>query len=465
MSESVQELLDRVIAGLEAEDPHALTDAVTGERAADLAEVMNLLEDEQRSRLIYALPPRIAAEVVVLLDDAVRSEVVEDLGDRKLSEIVTELPPDDAVNVLAALPAEQSDEVLEQIPQVQSDELAELLTYDRNSAGGIMNPRLVWMPARSTVAEAVDKVREFSADEEIHFAYIVDDEHRLLGIVPLRRLVVNKPSTRLEAICDRDPITVSADVDQEEVLRVIRKYDIPALPVVDADGRLLGRITHDDVMDVAEQEADEDIYRMAGTDSAELETHSSVRAARVRMLWLIPCMIGTSLAGAVIAFFRDTRLSASQLNALLLFVPMIAATGGNAGIQTSVIILRGFVTGELGAMKLRWVFFREARIALLVSLLCAAVAGALGGAGLTGLKWVNSEVGIPADVEPLWFALSVGVGMCCGVLEAAALGISLPFLFRRWGIDPAIASGPLITTINDCLSVATYLTISLWVLS
>lgn len=453
------------MAALDSGQSDALRAVVAGVRAADLAEVTDLLDDEQRSRLIYTLPPRLTAEVVVLLDEAVRGEVVEELDTEKLTEIVAQLPPDDAADVLAELPLEHSDDVLDEIPRERSDQIAELLTYEEASAGSIMNPELLSLPAAATVAEAVEHVRAFAPDEDVHYVYVVDDEQRLTGIVPLRRLVVNDADTELQTISDADPVSVLVDEDQEIVLHLIRKYDVAAVAVVDSDNKLLGRITYDDVMDVAEEEADEDIFRMAGTDAAELETHSAVRAARVRMAWLIPCIIGTLIAGGVIALFGESLLTGSHLKALVIFVPMIAATSGNAGIQASTIVLRGIATGELAGSRLRFVFQREIRIAALVALMCSSLTGAVSALLLRFLQDRGYEVAAGSDVMPGLMGLAVGLGMLCAIVEAVGLGITLPFIFRRFGVDPAIASGPLITSANDLLSVTVYLGIALAILT
>ncbi len=465
MNPDVQELYDQVAACLERDDEGALAAAVRDARAADIAEAFDLLEDVDRSRVLYSLPPRTLAEVVVLLDDAVRGEVVEEMTDETLSEIVTELAPDDAADFVADLDVEQSDEVLEHVPREHSDQITELLTYGPETAGGIMNPRLIALRSDETVGSAIAGLRKFAPEEDLHYVYIVDESKRLVGMVPLRRLVVRDSNTVLASIAEPDPITVRVDADQEEALRAIQKYDLAAVPVVDADGLLLGRITYDDVMDVASEEADEDIFRMAGTDAAELETHSPFRAARVRMAWLVPCIIGTLLAGGVIALFASSSLTKTQMAALTLFVPMIAATSGNAGIQASTIVLRGLATGELGASRIQYVFAREVRVAIFVGILCAALTGVGGSALLATMRSLEFQVAIPEDVRPTLMGVAIFFGMICAIAESVTLGITLPFAFKRFGVDPAIASGPLITSANDLLSVTIYLTSAMLILS
>ncbi len=465
MQPDVQKLYEQIHSILETDGGDALLSAVSDARAADIAEVMDLLDDDQRSRLIYAMPPRLTAEVVIELDEAVRDEIVEDLDEHQLGEIVTELPPDDAADMIGELSADQFDEVLENVPIEHSNQITELLAYEEDTAGGIMNPRLLSLREGETVGEAIEAVRRFVTDEEIHFVYIVDGANSLRGVVPLRNLVVNTPETRLVDVCDPEPITVVVDDDQESVLNVMRKYDVAAVPVVDSEGVLRGRITYDDVMDVASEEADEDIYRMAGTDAAELETHSSVHAAQVRMAWLIPCIFGTLAVAGVIALFRESSLSAEQLTALLMFHAMIAATSGNAGIQTSTIILRGFATGELSATKMGYVFSREVRISILVGLLCAVMTGLLAGTLVAVMRSYAFDMVMFDGLGAVRVGVAVGLGMLCAVAESSLLGIALPFAFRRFGVDPAIASGPLITSFNDLISVTVYLGIAILVLT
>ncbi len=464
MTVEIQQIHDQILAAIDAHDSDTLRAALSDLHAADIAEVIDLLDDEQRSELLYALPPRTMAEVVVMLDEAVRGEVVDDLEEEQISQLVTEMEPDDAADIVAELSIEQYGEILDKIPQEQSDEITELLNYDESSAGGIMTPRLVSLHAGATVAEAADAVRDFAADEDVHYVYVVDDHDRLVGVVPLRSLVINRATTELGNICETDPISVHVDDDQEDVLHTIRKYDIAAAPVLNNEGILVGRVTHDDVMDVAAEEAAEDIYRMAGTDAAELETHSSFRAASVRMRWLMPCIFGTLLAGGMMAMFEQSSLAGSQLAALIIFVPMIAATSGNAGIQTSTIVLRGFATGELAASKWDIVFNREARIAVLLGVLCAFCSGLLAFLLLTGLKSMNFRIASDASVAPLAMGAAVCIGMLGAIAESVFLGIVLPFFFRRRGVDPAIASGPLITSANDLLSVTLYLSIAWMIL-
>jgi magnesium transporter len=454
MSAETQNLHNLLVAALESGDDRTLTSTLTDARAADIAESFELLSDEDRSHILFALPPHTAAEVIVMLDEAVRGDVVDDLDTDSLTEIVSELPPDDAADVLGELSESEVGEILEHIKSEQSDKIEELLDYDEETAGGIMTPDVVAVPSSETVADAVDHVRKATAEEELHEIYVIDADRRLLGTVPLRRLVTSHGSTKLEEICDPDVVTVFAHDDQETVVQVIRKYDVMAAAVVDASNRLIGRITHDDLLDVADEEAAEDLYRMAGTDAAEFDTSSVWNAARIRLTWLLPCMLGMLITATVLGVSKP-QFNKTLFAAIALFVPMIGAMGGNSGIQISTVIVRGFATGDLGATKFMRALAREGRIAVIMSVICGVVSWGLVAASLPLLQSFDSSAG--QMVNPTRLAFAVASAMTCAILMAGVLGIALPFSFRRFGVDPAIASGPLITTTNDIFSVAIYM--------
>ncbi|MCK4658972.1 MAG: magnesium transporter [Phycisphaerae bacterium] len=456
MRSEAQELYDQIAELLEHGDDAALAQMLAATHPADVAEVFEVFDDEERSRLIFAMDPRMTAEVIVLLDEADRGEVVEDLDEVALTQIVSALPPDDAADVLGELDEEQREEILEHVPDEQADHIETLLEYPEDTAGGIMTPDLVALPGTATIAQATEAIRKASS-EEIHYLYVVEDQGRLFGLVPLRRLVTNPPYSRLADICERDPVVVRVTDDQEEVVHKFRKYDVSAVPVIDDAGLLLGRITHDDVMDVLEEEADEDIYHMAGTDPTELETPSVVRAARIRFQWLLPAFVMMTLSAAVIMIAKS-HLHPLAVGAILAFIPMIGAMGGNCGVQTSTIIIRGIASGDLAAGKLSLVFTREGRIALLMAPVCGLFSFTIAWIVLPTLQKFD-EVSAGA-FSSLSVAGAVGLGMGSAILVAAALGIVLPFFFRRIGVDPAIAAGPIVTTCNDVVSITVYLSIS-----
>lgn len=451
-------LYESLVQALETSDSAALASALADAPAPDIAESFELLDDDERSRVLFALPPHTAAEVVVMLGEAVRGDVVEDLDTQSLTEIVSELPPDDAADVLGELPTEEADEILEHLEDSRSDKLEELLEYGEETAGGIMTPEVVAVDGSKTVADAVEIIREAPQEEDLHEIYIVDAERKLVGAVPLRRLVTNPSSARLKDLCEADVVSVYANDDQETVVQIIRKYDAMSAAVVDENDRLLGRITHDDLLDVAEEEAAEDLFRMAGTDPEELETGSVLRAAFVRLKWLLPCLLGTMFTASVL-MICESKFEPRLAVALVAFAPMIGAMGGNSGIQISTIIVRGFATGEFANTKISRAFRREGRIALAMAPVCGVVAWGLATGGVALLQGMGFAVGAVPHPERL--TLAIGVAMTAAILMAGVLAISLPFTFRRLGVDPAIASGPLVTTLNDLISVSIYMALAM----
>jgi magnesium transporter len=315
-----------------------------------------------------------------------------------------------------------------------------------------MDPVLISVPADATVAEATNKIRAAEIDEDFFSIYIVDNTGRFVGDVRIPLLLTVPEDRKMSTLVDPDTIYVTADADQEEVRNIFSKNDLIVVPVLDKKGKLIGRITADRIIEVAEEEAAEDLYAMAGTDADELDDVSIFRAARIRMTWLLPCLIGTSVTALVMMFFKS--YNPLIYVAAVAFVPMIAAISGNAGLQTSTIVVSGLATGHLAALKLTQVFSREVRIALLVALSCAVI----GGLGCAIL--INSS-GHESAVEPLRIIFAFGIAMFSAIMVATTLGLFLPFLFRQIGIDPAISSGPLVTTANDSLSVAIYMTLAL----
>lgn len=446
---------------LQVEDEGKLRAYLTAVEPADVAEILELLEDVDRSRVLFALESATAAEVITLLDERIRDEVVDDLPGDRLAEMVTEMPPDDAADVVGELSAEESNELLERLPVEQSEEIEELLRYDENTAGGLMNPHVLSVPHLSTVREAIDYLRQADIDNEVFQIYTTDRDGCLAGTVSPQRLLISAPAKLLSDLSTPDPVKVTVEEDQEEVVHLFRKYDLTSMPVVDDVGKLVGHITVDDVMDAAAEEADEDIFHMAGTDAAELESSSIFRASGIRLTWLLPSFV--FMAGTVGVILRSKSFfdEGNQI-AIAAFVPMIGALAGCCSVQSSTIVTRGFATGEFAATHLRRAFGREAKIALVLAPACALVA------------WLLTQVEIPwllsADeidrltVSPMRLANAVGLGMLVGIWMASLLGISMPFAFRRLGIDPAIAAGPVITAANDVLCVTIYVLLAYVVL-
>ena len=447
-----QVLLQQIEVLLEAGDISSLGRLLGEQRASDIAEIVELLDNEQKRIIFDVLDEPTAAEVLEKVGEATRAALFEVLNDEELTTLFSHLDPDDAADLLAELPEELSRKVLTSISPAESAEIKRLMRYSEDSAGGIMDPVVISVPEEATVAEAIYKIRAAEIDEDFFSVYVVDKTGRFLGDVRIRLLLTSAEDTRISGLIDPDTIYVTADADQEEVKNIFNKNDLIVAPVLDKNHKLIGRITADRIVEVAGEEAAEDLYTMAGTDPDELENISIFHAARIRMTWLLPCLIGTGITALVLTLFAN--IDPLIYVAAVAFVPMIAAISGNAGLQTSAIVVCGLATGHLAALKLSQVFMREVRIALVVALSCGIIGGTVCALLLSGRTSGGT-------IEPLRIVFAFGVAMFSAIMVATTLGLFLPFLFRRIGIDPAISSGPLVTTANDSISVAIYMTLTL----
>ena len=466
MAEEQKQLFEQIKELLEEQDKLALARLLSEQRSSDIAEVVELLEEEERKSIFELLDTHTAAEVLEKVDEATRAELFALLED-ELIKLICELDPDDAADILAELPAEESSAILDSLASAESARIRSLMQYSEDSAGGIMDPVLISVSEDASVAEAVNEIRAAQIDEDFFSVFVVDKQGRFVGDVRIRLLLTSPENTRIRELLSTDTIYVNVNTDQEEVRNIFVKNDLMVVPVLQKNSRLVGRITADRVIEVAEEEAVEDMYAMAGTDTAELETVSVLHAARVRMTWLLPCLVGTAITALVILLFRDKffALNLAVIYATVVaFAPMIAAISGNAGLQTSAIVVCGLATGDLAALRLSQVFMREARVALLVAL-CCGIIGATVCAFLPGLLSKPDVTGGAEIVISLSdhsrVALAFGAAMFSAIMVATTLGLFLPFVFRRIGIDPAISSGPLVTTANDSISVAIYMMLAL----
>ena len=451
-----QILLQQIETLLEADNPE-LEKLLKEQRDSDIAEVVELLDNEQRRIVFDVLDKPTAAEVLEKVDEATRGILFELLAASEIKSIISELDLDDAADLLAEFPRKKRDELLKSLESADSLLIKKLMSYSEDSAGGIMDPVLISASEDATVAEAVNKIRAAEIDEDFYSVFVVDKNGKFLGDVRIRFLLTRPEDTKINDLIDPNTIYVMADDDQERVRNIFRDNDLIVAPVLDKNHKLIGRITADRIIEVADEEAAEDLYTMAGTDPDELDNVSVFHAARVRMTWLLPCLLGTGITALVLMFFHD-KFSFENLarifTAAVAFVPMIAAISGNAGLQTSAIVVSGLATGHLAALKLSQVFTREVRIALLVALSC----GVIGGIACAMLLHFKPSAG---SVQPLRLIFAFGTAMFSAIMVATTLGLFLPFLFRRIGIDPAISSGPLVTTANDSISVAIYMTLTL----
>lgn len=408
-----------------------------GIHPGDLLELLHGLDDEGMEKLLGLLTDEEAGALIQEMEQFEQASLFRLLNSNRASAILRRMPSDDAVDLLGELSPEKSAELLGMVDE-DYDEFSGLLKYPEESAGGIMTTEFISLPAELHVEEAIARLREIAPDAEtIYYVFVVDEENRLSGVLSLRDLIAAPDGTPLKSIMRRNVISVHVTTDQEEAARVVARYDLLAVPVVDDEKRLLGIITVDDVIDVLEQEATEDIYRLAGAGEvagAELPVH---RIAWHRAPWLVICLLGGLLSGSIIGVFESTLQS---ILVLAVFIPVIMDMGGNVSTQSSTIFVRGIATGEIGLTGMWRYFVREIKVGLFMGVLFGLLIA------LSAFLWRGSPV----------LGLVVGTSMFATVSLATLIGSLVPILFYRLNIDPAITSGPLVTTIKDITGLLIY---------
>ncbi len=367
-------------------------------------------------------------------------EILEELEDAMIARIVAEIPADDASDLLELLPQERTEVILTKIDEPYlRKQLEHLLTFSPSTAGGIMQTEFLALPETETVEDVVELIRRRYRESPIFYLYTLDGEDRLAGIVSFRQLLLAQDEWSLSQISSRNIVKVHVDEDQEEVAQLVYKYDLLAVPVVDSKNRMVGIITVDDVMDVMEEEVSEDIYRLAGSDSQEMVHGEKIlRISRVRLPWLLISVVTGLLTAGIIGLFNETLETVIVLTS---FIPVIAGMAGNIGTQSSAITVRGLAIGRITTHSLWSSVFREMRVGVVLGIICSLIVGLA--------SWLI--------IGNYAIAAVVGISMFIGVSFAATTGTMMPILFARLNIDPAVASGPLVTTLNDCVSVIIYL--------
>lgn len=405
---------------------------------ADIAEILRYFNEDERRYIFGLLPKEIASEVLTELDQPLIDELLEDLNPKEISEVLTEMDSDDATDIISELPEQLAEDVLLNINKEDQEEVRELLAHHSETAGGIMAKEFVAINQNDSVDEAIQEIREKAEEvEDIYNVYAVDDFGRLVGEIPLKKLILSRPGARVKDVMDMDIISVQTDMDQEEVARIVKKYDLVSVPVVDSENRLLGRITIDDVVDVIEDEASEDMTMMAGITETDIPETSPFRVSRARLPWLLVAFGGEIISGYLMSRFQT---SIAQLISVVFFVPLIMAVGGNVGNQAAVVVIRGLATGEIALIDTRKRLFHEFLVAF------------INGIFLASLVFFISSLWLQ-DVK---LGIMIGISMIIVIENAAFMGAMIPFLLKKIGIDPAVATSPFITTSNDIFGLLIY---------
>jgi magnesium transporter len=435
----------QVSAAIEAGDVPALRRLVGDVHESDLGAVLEALEPDQRPRLVELLGIDFDFTALTEVDDTVRDEILEGLEPQTVAEGVRDIESDDAVAILEDMPQEDRAEVLDQLPADERRALSSRLDYPEESAARRMQTEFIAVPPGWDVGQAIDYMREtVELPERFYELYVVDEVKRFLGAVSLDRLLRSKRPVPISDLMEAERRQVRADQDQEEVARLFKRYDLVAAPVVDANERLIGVITHDDIADIIEEEAEEDIKALGGVIREEELSDSVWSIARGRFSWLLINLGTAFLASSVLGLFEGQL---EKMVALAVLAPIVASQGGNATTQTMTVAVRALATQALSAANARRVIMRELMVGLLNGIAFAVVTG------IAAYAWFK----VPG------LGIVIGLAMITNLVAAAAGGILIPLALHKLKFDPAVASSPFVTTVTDVVGFFSFLFIAtLW---
>jgi magnesium transporter len=436
----IDKTLDRIRAALESGRVEEAIAALASLHPADRAEAYTELDQEDQAEVLPRLDVEEAAELFEQLEDDEAVEAAAILAPEHLADVLDEMHPDDAADVLGDLSPERAATVIAQMDAEQKEDVVPLLAYDDDTAGGLMTPDIPHLRRQMTCQQAIDHLRQIHPESETpYYLYVIDRNGRLIGVAGLRDLIIADPSATVEAVMNRNVISVPVGTDQEECARLFTKYGLLSVPVVDAEGRLVGAIYNDDIVEVIEEEATEDLYRLSHVSDSDLQVFSPVQlAVRRRLPWLLVNLGTAFLAASVISFFEPTIAAATVLAA---FPSVVAGQGGNAGTQTLAMMVRGLAMGEIEFKDAWRAMLREAGIGVLHGLIVGACVA------LGAYLWK----GIPV------LGLVIGLAMIGNMIAAGIAGTLVPLTLKALKLDPALASAVMVTTVTDCVGFGLFL--------
>ena len=414
---------------------------------ADIAELMNELDGEDAGYLFRIIESETSSEILLELDEEVREKILNNLSAKEIAEELDEMDTDDAVDIIAELSEEMKDEVISELEDFEhAKDIVELLSYDEDTAGGLMAKEYIQVNENWNVLTCIQEIRKQAENvSRVHSNYVVDDEERLKGRLSLKDLITSSTTTQIKEIYIPKVDSVKVDTEDTEVARIMQKYDLEAIPVVDETGRLVGRITIDDIVDVIKDEADRD-YQMAAGISQDVEADDSIwELTKARLPWLLLALIGSFIAVNVAQSFSDAM---EKYATLFFFTPLVAAMAGNVGVQSSAIVVQGLANNSLsGSLWKR--LGKEMLLALLNSTVLAVLL----------LLATHFLMGTTYEISS-----TIVLALVTVMILASLIGTFIPIMLDKYGIDPAIATGPFITTSNDIFGILIYFTIAKMIL-
>ncbi len=436
--ELTKEFRDRFQQALNEGDAPYIRESLAEVNPADITNLLYEFSSEECKRVLDILPTEVRSEIINDLDSDTRKEFLKIYNQQELTEIVNQLDSDDAADILNELPIKQSEEVIAGLDAVLRSQVIDLLRYDDHVAGGIMAKELIKARDTWTVVQCVDEIRKQAENlTTLYTVYVVDETDKLMGRVSLQKLILSDPKTIVKDIYDDDVVAVETYMEDREVAEIMKRYDLESVPVVNVHGQLVGRITIDDVVDVITEQAEEERQLMSGITEDVEEDDSVWRNTRARLPWLMIGILGGMVSARFMGFFE---LEISKLTAIAFFVPLIQATGGNVGIQSSSLVVQSLVNPAFVDEGLWKRLLKVFSVALLNGFFLAVIVF-----GVTWLVFQNERLN-----------LVVSMALFCVVLFASFIGTVTPLILNRFGFNPALASGPFITTTNDLMGIAIY---------
>ena len=438
-----KEFITEIESLISAKNEQAILQLLEDIHFADIAELMNELKGEDAGYLFKILDSEVSSEILLELDDEVREKILNNLSAKEIAEELDEMDTDDAVDIIAELPEEMKEEVISELEDFEhAKDIVELLRYDEDTAGGLMAKEFIQVNENWNVLTCIQEIRKQAENvSRVHSIYVVDDEERLKGRLSLKDLITSSTTTKVIDIFIPKVDSVKVDTEDTEVARIMQKYDLEAIPVVDETNRLVGRITIDDIVDVIKEEADRD-YQMAAGISQDVEADDSIwELTKARLPWLLLALGGSFIAVNVSQSFSDAM---EKYKILFFFTPLIAAMAGNVGVQSSAIIVQGLANNSLtGSLWKR--LMKEMLLSLFNSTILAVIL-------LFGTHFLMNT-----SYE---LSFTIGTALVIVMIIASLIGTFIPILLDKYGIDPALATGPFITTSNDIFGIFIYFTIA-----
>ena len=433
------EYLDQLKTAIAEQNDAFLKAQLSELYAVDIALILNQLDLEDSIYLYDQIDEELSSDVLLEMEEEKREALLATFSTKEIAEQLDNMDSDDAADVINELPEDIQDEVLSHIEDIeQASDIADLMSFEEGTAGSLMAKELVSVYAHETVSACIDEIRKQTENVDVLYAvYVVDDNEKLIGMLSLKKLIVSHPLAKVEEIYDGDVISVKTSESSEEVAELIRKYDLVVLPVVDQLGRLVGRITIDDVVDVMREEAEKDIQLMSGITDDVDSNDSLWRLSRARIPWLLVGMCGGIVGSRIIGGYEDQIQIRPEM---AFFIPLIGATGGNVGVQSSAIIVQGLANNTLIVDKIAPKLFKELGVGLINGLICSGL--------ILGYNLLISES---------WaLAATVSVALFTVILCASFLGTFVPLMMNRFKVNPALATGPFVTTLNDIIGISIY---------